>query len=203
MAKKSMDVTMVLSLGELHKSSARRRTVLRRPIISIILPHHLMLLADPVNASLRPGLRRTYVNLKKTNRDRYRQEVEVALSNHSLPTYYQRGEKIFHTFLLKVASYHIHTVRHRLHEEPVPADILDVMNKRDDLRKIETRRTLAQLRTNKSTHPNSIPTQSRRNPLPLCPLCKTPTYHKSSIQLHTLIYLKQHTSCSRPTRFQI
>ena len=26
-----------------------------------------------------------------------------------------------------------------------------------------------------------------------CPLCKTPTYHRASIQLHTLIYLKQHT----------
>ena len=28
---------------------------------------------------------------------------------------------------------------------------------------------------------------------PLCPLCNTPTYHRASIQLHTLIYLKQHT----------
>ena len=33
-----------------------------------------------------PGLRRTYVNLKKANWDRYRQEVEAALSKRSLPT---------------------------------------------------------------------------------------------------------------------
>ena len=82
-----------------------------------------------------PGLRRTYVNLKKANWDRYRQEVEAALSKRSLPTDCQRDEKIFRTILLKAASHHIPTGRHRLHEEPVPAEILDVMNRRDDLRK--------------------------------------------------------------------
>ena len=82
-----------------------------------------------------PGLRRTYVNLKKANWDRYRQEVEAALSKRSLPTDCQRDEKIFRTVLLKAASHHIPTGRHRLHGEPVPADILDVMNRRDDLRK--------------------------------------------------------------------
>ena len=76
-----------------------------------------------------PGLRRTYVNLKKDNWDRYRQEVEGALSKRSLPTDCQRDEKIFHTVLLNAASHH------RLHEEPVPAEILDVMTRRDDLRK--------------------------------------------------------------------
>ena len=54
-------------------------------------------------------LRRTYVNL--------------------------RDDKIFRTVLLKAASHHIHTGRHILHEEHVPAEILDVMNRRDDLRK--------------------------------------------------------------------
>ena len=82
-----------------------------------------------------PGLRQTYVNLKKDNWDRYRQEVEAALSKRSLPTYCQRDEKIFRTVLLKAASHHIPTGRHRLHEEPVPAEILDVMTRRDDLRK--------------------------------------------------------------------
>ena len=83
-----------------------------------------------------PGLRRTYVNLKKANWDRYRQEVETALSKRSLPTDCQRDEKkIFRTVLLKAASHHIPTGRHRLHEEPVPAEILDVMTRRDDLRK--------------------------------------------------------------------
>ena len=59
----------------------------------------------------------------------------------------------------------------------------------------ETRRTLAQLRTNKSPI-LIIPTQSRRNtpPLPsLSPLQNTPTYHRPPFQLHTSIYLKQHT----------
>ena len=82
-----------------------------------------------------PGLCRTYVNLKKANWDRYRQEVEAVLSKRSLPTDCQRVEKIFRTVLLKEASHHIPTGRHRLHEEPVPAGILDVMNRRDDLRK--------------------------------------------------------------------
>ena len=33
-----------------------------------------------------PGIRQTYDNLKKANWDRYRQEVETALSKRSLPT---------------------------------------------------------------------------------------------------------------------
>ena len=109
-----------------------------------------MLLADPVNAcsdhlpilirlqmktTSTPGLRRTYVNLKKADWERYRQEVETALSKRSLSTDCQRDQKIFRTVLLKAASYHIPTGRHRLHEEPVPADILDVMPRRDNLRK--------------------------------------------------------------------
>ena len=82
-----------------------------------------------------PGLRRIYVNLKKANWDRYRQEVEAVLSKRSPPTDCQRDEKIFCTVLLKAASHHIPTGRHRLHEEAVPTEILDVMNRRDDLRK--------------------------------------------------------------------
>ena len=80
------------------------------------------------------GLRRTYVNARKDNWDRYRQEVETALSKRSLPTDCQRDE-IFRTILLKAVSHHNPTGRHRLHEEPVPADILDVMTRRDDLLK--------------------------------------------------------------------
>ena len=82
----------------------------------------------------KPGLRQTYANLKKANWDRYRLEVETALSKRSLPTDCQRDEKILRTIILK-ASHHIPTGRHRLHEEPVPAEILDVMTRRDDLRK--------------------------------------------------------------------
>ena len=57
------------------------------------------------------------------------------MSKRSLPTDCQRDEKIIRTVLLKAASHHIPTGRHGLHEEAVPAEILDVMNRRDDLRK--------------------------------------------------------------------
>ena len=78
---------------------------------------------------------RTYVNMKKANWDIYIHGVEADLSKRSLPTDCQRDEKIFRTVLPKTASHHIPTRRHRLHEEPVPAEILDVMTRRDDLRK--------------------------------------------------------------------
>ena len=80
------------------------------------------------------GLHRTYVNLK-ANWDRYRQEVEAAQIKRFLPIDYQRDEKIFRTVILKAASQHIPTGRHRLYEEPGPVEILDVMNRRDYLRK--------------------------------------------------------------------
>ena len=82
-----------------------------------------------------PGLRRTYVTLKKANWDRYRQDVEAALSKCFLPTDYPKDVKIFRTVLLRAASHHIPTGRHILHEEHVPAEILDVMTRRDDFRK--------------------------------------------------------------------
>ena len=85
----------------------------------------------------KPGLRQTYVNLKKANWDIHRLEVKAALSKHSLPTDYQRDEKILRTILLKAASHHIPTTRQRLHEEPVPAEILDVMTRRDVIGKID------------------------------------------------------------------
>ena len=40
------------------------------------------------------------MNLKKANRDRYRQEVEAALRKRSLPTDCQRDEKIVRSVLL-------------------------------------------------------------------------------------------------------
>ena len=57
------------------------------------------------------------------------------MNKRSIPTDCQRDEKILHTFLLKAASHHIPTGQLRLHEEPVPAEILEVMTRRDDLRK--------------------------------------------------------------------
>ena len=61
--------------------------------------------------------------------------MEAILSKRSLRTDCQRNEKIFRTVLFKAASHHIPTGRHRLHEEPVLSEMLDVMTRRDDLRK--------------------------------------------------------------------
>ena len=104
--------------------------------LSTLSSDHLpILIRLQMKTSSNTGLRQAYVNLKKANWDRYRQQVEAALSKRSLPTDCQRDEKIFLKVLLKAASHHIPTGRHRLHEEPVPAEILDVMNRQDDLLK--------------------------------------------------------------------
>ena len=104
--------------------------------LSTLSSDHLpILIRLQMKTTTTPGLRRTYVNLNKANWDRYRQDVEAALSKRSLPTDCQRDEKIFRTVLLKAVSHHIPTGRHRLHEEPVTAEILGVMTRRDDLRK--------------------------------------------------------------------
>ena len=61
--------------------------------------------------------------------------MDTALSKRSLPTDCHTDEKIFRTVLIKPASHRIPNGRHRLHEEHVPAEILDVMTRRDDLPK--------------------------------------------------------------------
>ena len=99
--------------------------------LSTLSSDHLpILIRLQMKTTTSPGLRRTYVNIKKENWDRYRLEVEAALSKPFLPTECQRDEKIFRTILLKAASHHIPTGRHRLHEEHVPAEILNVMTRR-------------------------------------------------------------------------
>ena len=104
--------------------------------LSTLSSDHLpILIRLQIKTTTTPGLHRTNVNLKKENWDRYRLEVEAALSKHSLPTDCQRDEKIFCTILFKAASHHIPTGRHRLHEEPLPAEILDLMTRRVNLRK--------------------------------------------------------------------
>ena len=55
------------------------------------------------------------------------------MNKRSLPTDCQRDEKILRTILLKAASHHIPTGQHKLHEEPVPAEILEVITRRDNL----------------------------------------------------------------------
>ena len=124
------------SSPDLSLSSASLITSCSWQTLSTLSSDHLpILLRLQMKTTPKPGLRQTYVSLKKANWDIYRLEVEDALSKRSLPTDCQRDEKILRTILLKAASHHIPTERHRLHEEPVPAEILDVMTRRDDLRK--------------------------------------------------------------------
>ena len=126
------DLPLLIKAGDVATNPGQLVT------LSTLSSDHLPIL---VRLQMKPtstlSLRRTYVNLKKANWNRYRQEVETDLSKRSLPTDCQRCEKIFRTVLLKASSHHIPTERHRLHEEPVPAEILDVMTRRDDLRKRE------------------------------------------------------------------
>ena len=133
----STDLTMVFSTGtapqDVSLASASLITSCFWQTLSTLSSDHLpILIRLQMKTPSNPGLRRTYVNLRKANWDRYRLEVEATLSKRSLPTDLQRDEKIFRTVLLKAASHHIPT---GLHEEPVPAEILDVMNRRDDIRK--------------------------------------------------------------------
>ena len=126
------------SLPDVSLASTSLITSCSCQTLSTLIPDPLpILIRLQMKTTTTPGLRRTYANLKKANWDwdRYRQEVEAALSKRSIPADNQRDELIFRAVLLKTAPHHIPTGRHRLHEEPVPADILDVMTRLDDLRK--------------------------------------------------------------------
>ena len=103
--------------------------------LSTLSSDHLpILIRLQMKTSSPPGKRRTYINLKKANWERYQQEVEDILSSEPLPTDCQKQEKIFRAALLKSASHHIPSGRHRHHEEPLPATIQDEMSRRDGLR---------------------------------------------------------------------
>ena len=106
----SKDLTMVFSTGTAPQEFRQMQNRVRQ--MSHL--HQPILIRLQMKTPSNPGVRRTYVNLKKANWDRYRQEVEAALRNRSLPTDCQRDEKIFRTVLLKAASHHIPTGRHRL-----------------------------------------------------------------------------------------
>ena len=132
------------SSPDVSLASASLITSCSSQTLSTLSSDHLQILIRlQMKTTPKLGLRQTYVNLKKANWDRYRLEVDAALSRRSLPTDCQRYEKILRTILLKAASHHIPTGRHRLHEEPVLAEILDVTIRRTDLRKRD--RTLSEL----------------------------------------------------------
>ena len=139
----------ILNWGFTNKVTRQCQSIFPRCLISISLSYHFYQLADEDEPRLRPSTNphylqmdltintiphRTSFNLKKANLDRYRKEIEDKLSKRRLPTNCQKGEKISHNIILKAASRHIHSGRHRINTEPVPAEILERMRGRDDLR---------------------------------------------------------------------
>ena len=70
---------------------------------------------------------------EKSNWGRCSGEIKDKLSKRLLPTNCQKGEHILRAIILKAASRHIPSGRHRLNIEPVPTDILEKMRIRDDL----------------------------------------------------------------------
>ena len=47
----------------------------------------------------------------------------------------QKDEKLFQATIFKAATHHIPTGRRNLYTQQVPAEILDMMEERDDIRK--------------------------------------------------------------------
>ena len=96
--------------------------------------HLPILIGLQTTATSSTAWHRTYINLKKADWTGYRQEIESKLSSRHLPTDCQKDEKLFRATLLKAASHHIPTGRRKLYTQ-VPAEILAMMEERDDLRK--------------------------------------------------------------------
>ena len=97
--------------------------------------HLPILIGLQTTATLSPARHRTYINLKKDDWTRYRKVIERKLGSRHLPTDCQKDEKLFRATLLKDASHHIPTRRRKLYTQQVPAEILAMMEERDDLRK--------------------------------------------------------------------
>ena len=86
--------------------------------------HLPILISFQMDITINPIQHRSSINLKKENQERYSRNIEDKLNNRRLPTNWQKGEKILHVIILKTASYHIPSERHRLNTEPVPTEIL-------------------------------------------------------------------------------
>ena len=93
--------------------------------------HLPILIKLQTTATSSPARHRTYINLKKADWSRYRQEIERKLSSRHLPTDCQKDEKLFRATQLTAASHHIPTGRRKLYTQQVPAEILTMMEERD------------------------------------------------------------------------
>ena len=79
--------------------------------------HLPILISLQMDLTINPIPHLTSFNLKKANWDRYRKEIEDKLSKRRLPTNCQKEEKILRTIILKAASRHIPSGRHRINIE--------------------------------------------------------------------------------------
>ena len=85
--------------------------------------HLPILISLQMDVTITPIQHRTSINLKKANWDRYSRDIEDKLSQRRLPTDCQKGEKILRAIILKAASHHILSGRHRINTEPIPTEI--------------------------------------------------------------------------------
>ena len=97
--------------------------------------HLSILIGLQTTATSSAARHRTFINLKKADWTGYKQEIEHKLSSRHLLTDCQKNEKLFRATLLKGATHHIPTGRRKLYTQQVPAEILAMMEERDDLRK--------------------------------------------------------------------
>ena len=97
--------------------------------------HLPILIGLQTTATSSPARHRTYINLKKADWTGYKQEIEHKLSFCHLPTDCQKNEKLFRATLLQAAAHHLPTGRCKLYTQQVPAELLAMMEERDDLRK--------------------------------------------------------------------
>ena len=97
--------------------------------------HLPILIGLQTAATSSPARHRTYINLKKADWTGYRQEIKRKLSSRHLQTDCQKDEKLFRATPLKADSHHIPNGRRKLYTLQVPAEILAMMEERDDLRK--------------------------------------------------------------------
>ena len=77
--------------------------------------HLPILIGLQTTATSSPFRHRTYINLKKDDWTRYRQEIEHKLSSRHFPTDCQKDERLFRATLLKTASHHIPTRRRKFY----------------------------------------------------------------------------------------
>ena len=130
----SHDVSLEASL--ITSTNWQTKTNLGSDHLPIIISLQMYVTINPIQ-------HRTSINLTKANWDRYSREIEDKLSQRRLPTNCQKGEKIMRAIILKAASHHIPSGRHRLNTEPVPTEILEKM--RDDLRSKDSTSTLPEV----------------------------------------------------------